>query len=253
MESSLKKKTYFVMYSDQCDTWLMLSDVDAGKLIKAIACYHAGKDIPPLPDAAALWFSLLKAQFDRDAESYRIKSEASRENGKKGGRPKENPAGFLETQKNLKNPAGFCKTQGNPEKPITNTSTNTKTSTKTNICVCETPRADAQDTYDTHKTHTDARPEKNLLTFGEGAGAVYLTRSEFARLCEKHGKEAVYGMIRMRSADKQKAAQKNPARQKEPQSDFRQLNGDVADRYAKQQEGESSYDREEIEAYWNAF
>lgn len=238
------KKDTFILHTDKREAWLSLSDEDAGKLIKACFDYHAGEAPSPPVGAGAGMFFFLKDQFDYDAESYARRVKSNSENGKKGGRPKtqENPK---ETQENPKKPYLISDPESDPESdPVSDPESDS-----------DTDSVFDSDTHTNTKTEIQSQvmPKKNLLAFGEGTGTVYLTKSEFARLCKQYSKEAVYGMIRIRSADKQKAAQKNSARQKEPQSDFRQLNGEVADRYAKQHEEPSSYDREEVEAYWNDF
>ena len=65
---------------------------DAGRVIQAITAYFLFGETPPKPfedkrmrDA----FNKLRGDIDRDAASYRKRVQRSRENGKKGGRPKK--------------------------------------------------------------------------------------------------------------------------------------------------------------------
>lgn len=101
---------YVKIFCDISETVDVLSDAEAGRLLKSLL--HYGKDgtVDQLPGQEKLVFHMLKAQIDRDRESYDQKSQRNRENGAKGGRPKKPK----ETQEN---PVGFSKTQQNPEEP----------------------------------------------------------------------------------------------------------------------------------------
>ena len=98
---------YIKVYADASATIDLLSDNEAGRLLKALVHYANG-ETDDLPGQEKLVFAMLKAQIDRDSASYQQYCDKQRENGKKGGRPKnpvvsdktqENPAVFRETQK----------------------------------------------------------------------------------------------------------------------------------------------------------
>lgn len=112
-------KKSFVLYMDQYDPIKKLTMEQRGELLTAIFSYHAEEEYKikdPLVDMA---FSFFEQTFKRDCEKWKRSAGRSRENGKKGGRPKgsknkaldenpENPVGLLETQKN----------PGEPKKPV---------------------------------------------------------------------------------------------------------------------------------------
>lgn len=101
-------KNSFVLYSDYLEHFKILSDEEAGILIKTILCYVSGLDIDQqrLTPAAKMAFSFIKSQLDRDMKAYEIKCNKNKENGKLGGRPKK-PNGFNENQEDNRKPNGF--------------------------------------------------------------------------------------------------------------------------------------------------
>ena len=102
---------YIKLFCDASATIDMLSDAEAGRLLKALL--HYANDITDtLPGQEKLVFAMLKTQIDRDDASYQDFLDKQRENGKKGGRPK-NP---ILSAENPKNPSLFEKTQKTQEK-----------------------------------------------------------------------------------------------------------------------------------------
>ena len=98
---------YIKVFCDMSATVDLLSDAEAGRLLKALLHYGKGAS-DELPGQEKLVFAMLKSQIDRDAASYQDYCDKQRENGSKGGRPKkptvsienpENPTVFLKTQK----------------------------------------------------------------------------------------------------------------------------------------------------------
>jgi hypothetical protein len=80
-----------------------LTDDEAGQLFKKILYYFNGEEIN-INRVASLMFDAVKVNIDSINEVYHKKVSTSRENGKKGGRPKktqQNPEKPRETQKNL--------------------------------------------------------------------------------------------------------------------------------------------------------
>ena len=102
---------YIKVFPDMSATFDLLSDAEAGRLIKAVLHYGAGVN-DELPGQEKLVFAMLKSQIDRDAVSYRDFCDKQRENGSKGGRPKK-PTVFDE---NPENPVVFSKTQKSQDK-----------------------------------------------------------------------------------------------------------------------------------------
>ena len=99
-------KKSFILFNDLKEPVNNLSDVDAGKLFKAIFEYQNGGMTQDLPASAEMAFLFIKQQLDRSTEWYESICERNRINGLKGGRPK-NP-------EKPKEPSGLF---GNPPKP----------------------------------------------------------------------------------------------------------------------------------------
>lgn len=102
---------YVKVFGDLSATVDLLSDAEAGRLLKSLLHYiNGGED--ELLGQEKLVFAMLKSQIDRDAASYAAFTDKQRENGKKGGRPPKANA-FLE---NPKNSGLFSKTQKSQDK-----------------------------------------------------------------------------------------------------------------------------------------
>lgn len=102
---------YIKVFPDLSETVDLLSDAEAGRLLKSILHYANGEE-DELPGQEKLVYAMLRKQIDRDAAEYEHYSEKQRANGCKGGRPKKPK----ETQQNPKNPLVFEKTQKSQEK-----------------------------------------------------------------------------------------------------------------------------------------
>lgn len=93
-----------LIYTAYADKFQKLTDEQFGKLIRLMLHYQQAGNVPEIEDGAvALAFDVVKYDIDKNAEKYDRIVERNRENGKKGGRPK-NPVGFLGTQKNPEEP-----------------------------------------------------------------------------------------------------------------------------------------------------
>lgn len=102
---------YVKLFGDLSATIDLLSDAEAGRLLKSLMHYINDQE-DELLGQEKLVFAMLKSQIDRDSASYAAFADKQRENGKKGGRPKK-PTGF---DKNPENPGLFGKTQKSQEK-----------------------------------------------------------------------------------------------------------------------------------------
>ncbi len=101
---------YIKVFPDLSETVDLLSDAEAGRLLKSLLHYaNGGED--ELPGQEKLVYAMLRKQIDRDAAEYERYSEKQRANGCKGGRPKKP----RETQQNPKNPPVFSETQKSQE------------------------------------------------------------------------------------------------------------------------------------------
>ena len=127
----ISEKKVFQLYHDLVGVVGVMTDEQAGKLLKAILAYVNGQP-PELDDPVVLVaFQPARQQLDRDHEAYLRILERNKENGKKGGRPKK-------TQQNPENPVGYLGTQANPSKPK-KADTDTDTDTDKDITTKKEP------------------------------------------------------------------------------------------------------------------
>lgn len=91
-------KKSFILHNDSMCVLEDLTMEQRGELFYAIAKYQEGIEIELSP-LVKIAFSPFKNQFNRDLEKYDEFCKQQQEKGKKGGRPKKNPAGKKETQK----------------------------------------------------------------------------------------------------------------------------------------------------------
>lgn len=92
------EKNSFLIYLDYEEQFNLLSNEEIGILIKAIIKYEKTKEVSQLDGMLKMAFSFIKTQLDRDREKYEKKCEKNKENGSKGGRPKNQKDNF-ETKK----------------------------------------------------------------------------------------------------------------------------------------------------------
>ncbi len=78
-------KNSFILYCDTGQHLELLSDEDAGLLFKGIVHYADTGELPQLPPMAAMAFSFIRAQIDRDQEKWNTTREKRRAAGKSGG------------------------------------------------------------------------------------------------------------------------------------------------------------------------
>lgn len=111
---------YIKLFNDLSATIDLLSDAEAGRLLKSLLHYANGQEVE-LVGQEKLVFAMLKTQIDRDAAGYNDYIDKQRTNGSKGGRPKKpmvnsnNPENPTVINKNPKNPMVF---NNNPENPM---------------------------------------------------------------------------------------------------------------------------------------
>lgn len=102
---------YIKLFADNGETIEMLSDAEAGRLLKSLLRYVNDEPLI-LSGNEKFIFGMLKAQIDRDAAGYQGFLDKQRANGAKGGRPRKP----TETQQNPENPSLLEKTQKTQEK-----------------------------------------------------------------------------------------------------------------------------------------
>lgn len=103
-------KNSFVLYTSYLEQVTLLSDEQAGVLLKAILHYVAADDLPKMDGMTAMAFSFIKAGIDKDTAKYQMICEARSEAGKKGGRPSRVDS-VEEKQTKAKKANGFSEKQ----------------------------------------------------------------------------------------------------------------------------------------------
>ena len=124
MGKSEDKKS-FQLYNDYIDHFSLMSDEEAGKLIKAIFCYVNDLPCEELAGLPLMAFSFIRSQLKRDSDKYDARCEINRRNGKLGGRPKKvqteepkKPDGMEETQSVLDIPGIEMAEEKAPEQEV---------------------------------------------------------------------------------------------------------------------------------------
>jgi len=79
------KKKSFILYHDMRDQIDMLSDSQAGELIKMVFASESGDDVESSDPLVMFAFAGIKKMLDRNREAYRKTCEARAEAGKMGG------------------------------------------------------------------------------------------------------------------------------------------------------------------------
>ena len=114
-------RKYFMLHNDSLEVLSELTDEQAGKLFKAIAKLKDDPDYK-LDGLLNAVFIPFKNQNKRDGDKYETICKRNKENGQKGGRPKE-------TQTNPENPTAYF---GNPENHKSNSNKKSNTNKKKN-------------------------------------------------------------------------------------------------------------------------
>ena len=78
----------------------MLTMEQRGILFTAIYSYELGEELPEMDPLTEMCFGFIKSSLDANAEKYESRCEINRENGGKGGRPRNNRTVLEENQKN---------------------------------------------------------------------------------------------------------------------------------------------------------
>lgn len=122
-----------MLYLDSEQQWEMLSNEQAGILIKALLRYSkTGERIQTDDGMVLMAFSFIAAQIDRDGEKWQKTCERRREAGKLGGRPKKQPEDE-ESKEKQKNHLLFEKAKKADTETVTETDTVTVTVIDNNI------------------------------------------------------------------------------------------------------------------------
>lgn len=85
----MAEQTYFMLYFDYREHLDLLTDEERGRLLTALFEYAEHGTVPELSGASKMAFSFIRSQIDRDFARYQERCERNRENGKRGGKPKQ--------------------------------------------------------------------------------------------------------------------------------------------------------------------
>ena len=115
-------KDSFIIFTEYKEQFEMLTDEQAGVLIKAIFCYTTDEALPSMDPITKMAFSFIRAALDRSDDKYQKKVEANKENGKLGGRPRKGAEEKTQTEpeknpKNPKNPTVIWVSEEKTQKP----------------------------------------------------------------------------------------------------------------------------------------
>jgi hypothetical protein len=105
-------KKNVIVYTDWINTFELLSDEEAGRLIKHFFRYVNDLNPEPPDRMIEILFEPFKSTLKRDLQKWEIRAERARQNGFKGGRPKEEEK--PQEEENQTKPTGL---QKNPEEP----------------------------------------------------------------------------------------------------------------------------------------
>lgn len=121
-------KDSYIMHCDYDDHFNLLTDGELGRLIRDVNNYVKNGVLPHYTKedrVLNMAFSFMKTNIDIETQKYIKKCEKNKENGKRGGRPK-----------NSEKPNGFGENPTEAKKPDTDTETDTNTSVCNNSA-CE--------------------------------------------------------------------------------------------------------------------
>lgn len=103
-------KESFVIYTKYEEQISLLTDTQAGVLLRSLIKYQSGQTLPKMDGVTSMAFSFIKQQIDLENEKKERISKVRMESGKMGGRPvkrlankgnkPKKPNGFSENQKN---------------------------------------------------------------------------------------------------------------------------------------------------------
>lgn len=122
-------KDSFILFTEYSEKFNMLTDEQAGVLIKAIFAYSSDEELPEMDGVTRMAFSFIRSALDRSDKEYQRRVEANRENGRSGGRPRKNLQEEAQdsAEKPNENPNKPKKPNGFFENPSKNPTKKTKT------------------------------------------------------------------------------------------------------------------------------
>ena len=119
-------KDSYIMHCDYENHFELLTDAELGRLIRDVNNYVKNGVLPQYTKedrVLNMAFSFMKTNIDIETEKYIKKCEKNRENGRRGGRPR-----------NPEKPNGFEENPQETKKADTETDTDTETNIKKSVC-----------------------------------------------------------------------------------------------------------------------
>ena len=175
----------FVMYDNYIEQVELLTDAEAGKLFRALLRFSGTGESPRFEGKLMLAFSFMKGQIQRDAEKYADVCKKRKEAGKKGGRPKKQPA--VDEKSPSEKTKCFSEKAKKPNININeNENANANAIVSASVSASETEAASAAQSPAPQDRQTDDN-NKNIY-FGNN---VTLTKKQHRELTEKYGHEMV--------------------------------------------------------------
>ncbi len=131
-------KDSFVIYTKYEEQVNMLSNEQAGVLLRALMRHQSGAELPQMDDVTTMAFSFIKQSIEAENQKYEGVCQTNKANGRLGGRPPKSlinkgdkpkkpsgfqgvdkkPSGFENNQAVLKEPSGFSREKERPTKEI---------------------------------------------------------------------------------------------------------------------------------------
>lgn len=168
-------KDSFVVKTEWAEQINLLSDEQAGQLLKAWLKYHLDEPSVITDPVVEMAFSFNKSYFDDNAIRYAAKVSANRDNGKKGGRPKK-PNGFSE---NPENPMGFSDNPTKAKKPVSESESESESESDS-----VSPEGDKSAHAHRERGKKPKNPKKPKVQWAEN---VVMTNDEHDKLLAAHG------------------------------------------------------------------
>ena len=183
----------FVMYDNYIEQVDLLTDTEAGKLFRALLRFSQTGESPNFDGKLQLAFSFMKGQIQRDAEKYADVCEKRREAGKKGGRPKKQPAADKKSSSEETN--CFSEKAKKPNININenaNVNSNANVNENSNAIVSVSSSSNVREAAPEAQTSASQNQQtdddnKNIY-FGNN---VTLTKKQHRELTEKYGEQMV--------------------------------------------------------------
>jgi hypothetical protein len=119
-------KDGFVIYTKYEEQIKMLTDTQAGILLRAMIAHQKGEPLPKMDGLTAMAFTFIRQQNDEDGKRYEEICRINKENGMKGGRPRKTlinkgeepkkPNGYLENRTVIEKTERFLEETTSPKK-----------------------------------------------------------------------------------------------------------------------------------------